>query len=168
MAQKYYHFGSIFEDNRVFSPGTMWGQVLVQGKLMIRIYVMKSAFKDRFGVEAAAEVLSSSGLNNAWQGLVLNLCLLNVWMSDFARDIIQDISEFRSKSEDMDSRVISKWNFSLIWFRCWLEISKANNPRPCVCFLHLNVSQCKVQMAWFTLSSNNLNINIRSILYLHY
>lgn len=45
---------------------------------MIRIYVMKPAFKGRFGVEVAAKVLSSSGLNNAYQGFVLSLCLLNV------------------------------------------------------------------------------------------
>lgn len=81
MAQKYNHSLKIFKDGTEFSLlEVVWMQILVQENLTIMIYVMRSAFKDRLGVnslQVATKVLSSLGLNNACLGQVLHLCLLN-------------------------------------------------------------------------------------------
>lgn len=61
----------------------------VQENLLLMVYVMKSTFKYRLGVsslEVATKVLSSLGLNDAWQ--VLSLFGQNMLTSDFVRDII--------------------------------------------------------------------------------
>lgn len=44
---------------------------------------------------------------------MLNLCLLNALKSDFVRDIRQEINELRSKLEEMNSKVISKFGIFL-------------------------------------------------------
>lgn len=74
MAQKYNYLRKIFEGRTVFSSGTCVEADFVQENLLLMIYVMKSAFKDRLGVsslEVATKVLSSLGLNDAWQVLSL-------------------------------------------------------------------------------------------------
>lgn len=74
MAQKYNYLRKIFEGRTVFSSGTCVEADFVQENLLLMIYVMKSAFKDRLGVsslEVATKVLSSLGSNDAWQVLSL-------------------------------------------------------------------------------------------------
>lgn len=74
MAQKYNYLRKIFEGRTVLSSGACVEADFVQENLLLMIYVMKSAFKDRLGVsslEAATKVLSSLGLNDAWQVLSL-------------------------------------------------------------------------------------------------
>ena len=69
MAQKDNYLWKLFEGRTVFPSRACVEADFVQENLLLMIYVMKSAFKDRLGVsslEVATKVLSSLGLNNAW------------------------------------------------------------------------------------------------------